>query len=334
MTFFIKPKKERNMKKTKLVGIICGLFAAYLPVSALSAECCLFCGECDAPAPTPTPISTPTDTCAFCGSGGSSSSSSSGTWNPGSNWSKAATKTCYIVTTDGIYAGTATITTSKKARNGKVSVKVVFKLATGKSATAKQTAFTPDADGSITATWANVSNIGAVELTITPDGELNGTAGSYEFSDAYDTGSGESDVFVHGAHTFSVDVGDYTLNEKYDLIYETIPVDVEVITSSKKWDCGTAPAIKYKKIDGEYVLTGLDDERKTNYSALKITFNSKKNTFSGSFRVYVTNEGSIERGKPALKACKFTVSGYISGSIGVGTAKCNALKASWPITVD
>lgn len=319
------------MKKAKIIGILCRLFAAYLPVSVSGGECCIFCGECDyTPTPTPTPA-TPTDVCLFCGSG---SSSSSGSWNTGSNRSKAATKTIYIVTDGGTYAGTATVSTSKKARNGKVSVKVVFKMATGKSATAKQTAFTPDADGAITATWASVNNIGAVELAITPDGELSGTAGPYEFSESYDTDGSDEGVFVHGVHTFSVDVGDYTLNEKYDLLDETIPTGVEVITSSKKWNCGTAPTIKYKKIDGEFTLTGFDDENKTNYSALKINFNSKKNTFSGSFRVYATNEGSIERGKPALKSCKFTVTGYISGGIGVGTATCKAIKASWPITVD
>lgn len=329
------------MKRSIIIGCAAALAAGAISARTIIDDDCPYCGIGTIvipDTPTPDPVIISTDDCPYCGTGSYSSSSK---WNPGTNWSKAATKTVYIVNDEGLYAGTATVSTSKRARSGKVSVKVVFKTAAGKSITAKQTAFKPDEDGTITATWANVKNLGAVELTITTDGEITGTAGDYEFSDSYETGGGDNEdgVFVHGEHTFSVDVGDYTLNnEKYELIDETIPTDMEIVTNSKTWDCGKAPKIQYKKFreDGEtwYELVGLDDENKTNISNLKIKFNAKKNTFSGSFKVYATNEGSIEKGKPSLKSYSFSVSGAISGGIGIGTATCRSLKATWTITVE
>ena len=282
----------------------------------------------------------PSSGCVFCGDESSSSgggSSSGGSWST-TDWSKAMTKQAYIVNEDGTYAGLATITTSKKSKKGKVSVKIAFKLASGKSATASKTAFTPDEDGTITATWSSVKNLGAVEVVITSDGEVGGTAGAYEFADEYETDDDDDDgTFVHGLHTFSVEADDYETPEDYDLIFETIP-DLEITTSnSKSWNCGKAPSIKYKKFkeDGEkwYELVGFDDENKTNYSGLKLKYNPKKGTFSGSFTVYATNEGSTEKA-PKLKKYKFSVSGRISGGEATGIATCKKLKASWPVVID
>jgi hypothetical protein len=249
------------------------------------------------------------------------------------------TKQTYIVDEDGGYAGLATITTGKKSKKGKVSVKISFKLSSGKTVTASKTSFTPDEDGTITAKWSSVKTLGSVEMSITSDGEVSGTAGAYEFADEYETGDdGDEGVFVHGLHTFAVEADDYEVpGEGYDLIFETIP-ELEITTSnSKSWDCGKAPSIKYKKFkeDGEtwYELTGLDDETKTNYSGLKLKYNSKKGTFSGSFNVYATNEGSTEK-KPKLKKYKFSVSGRISGGEATGVATCKKLKANWPVVID
>ena len=295
---------------------------------------CFFCGGGHVVIDDDVPeIVNPTPWCVFCGSG----SSSGGSQNYGSDWSKATSKTVYLVDGDGGYAGQATISTSKKSKRGKVSVKIVFKLSSGKSGTAAKTAFTPDEDGTITATWSSVKNVGAVAMSITVDGEVSGTAGVYEFADSYEADDDEDDgVFTHGEHTFSVDADDYEMsNENYDLIYETIPTDVSIVTSnSKSWNCGKAPSIKYKKVDGEYELVGLDDESKTNYSGLKLKYNSKKGTFSGSFKVYASNEGSIEKGKPKLKKYTFSVSGRITGETATGIATCKSLRASWVVTIE
>lgn len=301
---------------------------------------CYFCGgtetviEDDIPIVTPAPSSG----CVFCGDGSSSSGGRSGSIST-ANWTKAMTWSTYIVNDEGNYAGTATITTSKISKKNKVSVKIVFKTANGSKGTASKTSFTPDSDGTITATWSKVKNIGAVEVALSPEGEIEGTAGSYQFATEYDNGDDDDDgVFTHGEHFFSVDADDYDLDEDYSLIDETIPSEVSIVTSnSKKWDCGKTPSIKYKKFkeDGEtwYELVGLDDEVKTNYSGLSLKYKAKKGTFSGSFTVYATNEGSTEK-KPKLKKFKFSVSGSISGEGGTGVATCKKLKATWPVTIE
>lgn len=341
-----KPRKGKTMKTKFIMGfmVMIALAASLYARDDDDYWDCAYCGVGETvvvdPPETPTVV---LEDCAFCGSetySSSSSSSSSTGWNPGANWSRAASMSIYLVNDEGVYVGNATITTSKKSSKGKVSVKVVFKLPSGKSVTAKKTAFTPDSDGTIDASWSKVSGLGSVSFSLTPSGEVSGTAGSYEFSDSYelDDGDGDSYVFRHGAHIFSVDVGDYTLSDGYELIDETIPTEMEVITSSKKWECGKAPSIKYKKIkeDGEtsYELVGLSDDSKTNVSNLKITFNAKKNTFKGSFKVYATNEGSIEKGKPKLKSYSFSVTGSLSGGQCVGTATCKKLKATWSLVVE
>lgn len=322
------------MKKAILCCALLGAFGiAPLHAKTIISDGCIFCGGGHVVIDDDVPeIVNPTPGCVFCGDEGSSSNGSYG-----SGWTSATTKTVYLVDGDGGYAGQATISTSKKSKRGKVSVKIVFKPATGKGGTAAKTSFTPDEDGTITATWSSVKNVGAVEMTITSDGEVSGTAGVYEFADSYEADDDEDDgVFTHGEHTFSVDADDYEMsNENYDLIYETIPTDVSIVTSnSKSWSCGKAPSIKYKKVDGEYELVGLDDESKTNYSGLKLKYNSKKGTFSGSFKVYASNEGSIEKGKPKLKKYTFSVSGRITGETATGIATCKSLRASWAVTIE
>ena len=136
-----------------------------------------------------------------------------------------------------------------------------------------------------------------------------------------------------------MEVDDYDLDEKYDLLTETIPDGYEIVTSnSKKWNCGSAPKIKYQTIkeDGEkwYELTGLDDERKPNVSNLKLRYDSKKNKLSGSFTAYATNETSIEKGKPKLKSYSFKLNGQLSGSAFTGTAICKKLKANWTFVIE
>jgi len=315
---------------------VCGLLALQAKTTVVYG--CAFCGGGYVEYDDPDPIITPSSGCAFCGDGTVPSSGGSG--SSSYSWSKAMTRQAYLVDSDSSYAGIATVTTSAMSKKGKVSVKVVFKMSNGKKYTASKTAFTPDEDGTVHATWASVKNIGAVDMTVTPDGDIDGTAGVYSFATEYTDDDDDDGTFVHGVHTFSVEAYDYEMpNDSYDLLGETIPEMVEIVTSnSKTWNCGKAPSIKYKKYkeDGStwYELTGFDDPDKTNYSGLKLKYNPKNGTFSGSFTVYATNEGTKEKGKPSLKKYKFTVSGKISGSTGTGVAVCKKLKANWPITID
>lgn len=335
------------MKKltTVALAIVCACACTEAQCKTTVIGDCALCGygttiiDNEVPAITP---AKPSSGCSFCGDGTSSSgsSTSSGTLNS-VNWTKAMNWSTYLVNSDGAYAGTATISTSKISSKGKVNVKIAFKMATGKKGSASKTSFSPDSDGTISASWSSVKNVGNVIVEITPSGEVTGTAGVYEFSSEYDNSDIESDdgTFVHGEHVFSVEVEDYELsNDDYTIIDETVPTETVIFTSNtKKWNCGKTPSIKYKKIkeDGEtfYELVGIDDEVKTNYSGLSLKFNSKKGTFSGSFKVYATNEGSSDK-KPKLKKYSFSVKGNIIGGAGQGTATCKKLKAVWPVTIE
>ena len=343
------------MKKQVVIG--CALLGA-VGIASLQAketvvyDDCSFCGGGSLVIDEdPIIIEETSSGCAFCDGYStstsvrysSSGSSSSSSWNSGTGWSRATSKRIYVVDGGGAYVGIATVTTGKKSSKGKVAVKIAFKMASGKSATASKTSFTPAEDGTITATWSSVKHIGAVSMMITEDGDISGTAGAYTFVDEYETEADdgeESVAFTHGEHTFSVDATDFEMpKDGYDLISETVPSEVLIITSnSKSWNCGKSSSLKYQKVkeDGEtsYELVGLDNENATNYSGLKIKYNSKKGTFSGSFKVYASNEASVEKGKPKLKSYTFTFSGSISGGSGSGVATCKKLKASWPITIE
>ena len=136
----------------------------------------------------------------------------------------------------------------------------------------------------------------------------------------------------------TVEVGDYVLGSAYRLVEAALPIGVDVVTREKtKWDCSKTPTIRYRKnkLTGGYELIGLNDAMKPNLSGLTLKFNAKKSTFKGSFKVYATNEDSIEQGrKPTLKKYTFTVSGEIDGNIGTGTTTCRALRATWPIVIE
>ena len=321
------------------VAIVSSAFAKKVKV----VEDCAYCtGNIsyieDDPTPVPSQSST---TCYFCGSG--SSSGKSGTKK--TYWTSATSRSVNV--SDGeYYVGTATIKTGKySSKKGTVKVSVSFKMKNGKKYSTSSKSVAPDENWSLNVSWQNVKGIGDVELSIGIDGSVVGNAGEYDVSiEGVDIDDGDDDiddgeVFEHGEHVFSAEVGDYELDEKYELLYETVPESIEIFTSnSKKWDCGKAASIKYKKFkeDGEtwYELVGLDDEEKTNYSGLKLSYDRKKGTFKGSFTVYATNEGSIEKGKPKLKKFSFSVSGKISGSVATGVATCKKLKASWVVTID
>lgn len=326
------------MNKLILSGCVTVLAMAQALAKTTVVGDCLFCGggaiiEDD---PSPVPHETEPGECIFCG-GGSGGGSSAVTY-----WAQS-TKRSVIFTDDaGVYAGTVEIKTSKiNKKKNTVEVSATFKMQSGKKYSASGKAVTPDEDWTLVASWPKVGDLGAVEISIAKNGEVTGYAGDYELSQegVGDDDDDDDEVFEHGEHTFTVETDDYELNEKYELLTEILPEGVEIVTSSaKKWNCGKTPSIKYKKFkeDGEtwYELVGLDDEVKTNYSGLKLTFDKKKNTVKGSFKAYATNEYSIEKGKPKLKSYSFTLKGSISGSTITGTATCKKLKANWTFVID
>ena len=118
---------------------------------------------------------------------------------------------------------------------------------------------------------------------------------------------------------------------------EALPGEVQVtVTNGKKWSFAKTPTIKYVKNGaGEYVLSGLDDELKTNVSALKLSYTAGSGLFRGNLKVYSTNADAVAKGKaPKIKKHNVTVTGMMVNGAGEGLATCkNPKTESWKVTV-
>ena len=141
---------------------------------------------------------------------------------------------------------------------------------------------------------------------------------------------------------FNLEIDDMPdLDEGWEILEDALPYEVElqVAKGGKKWILPKAPSIKYTQFSENgvkrYELTGLEDEKKTNYSNLKLTYTPKTGMFKGSFCIYATDQCCIDGSrKPKLK--KFTVkaSGVVVDGVGYGKATCDKLGVSWRFTIE
>lgn len=340
------------MKKNKLTCALAGVLLVTNAVLTAQGECCVLCGECSyTPTYTPTYATTTTTStgCVLCGEGTYTTIT---TVTGGSkiypDFSKSQTLSGYFSSSSG--GGTATLKLGA-IKKGKIKVSATLKSTNGKKYTASVTVPADASSGTASGTLPFSSkNVGTMAFEIVADdtqglvfsgASVNDyTMESYEAdsSDIYD--DDDDDGILGNYLVFSVDGGDLEAPEDYDILSDLLPSEEPVTVNSKgKWTTASAPSIKYKKFkeDGDtwYELVGTDDEVKTNYSALKLSFNSKKGTFSGSFKIYATNEGSTEK-KPKLKTYTAKISGTVSGSHGSGTAtvKIGKVKYYLPVTIE
>ena len=112
-------------------------------------------------------------------------------------------------------------------------------------------------------------------------------------------------------------------NDNYDFLSEMFDA-FATVRSGKTLNFGSAPKIAYKKFreDGEtwYELAEFDEERYPNVNAIKLTYKPDTGAFSGSFKIYASNEFAVDDGrKPTLKTYTAKVSGYVVNGVGVGT---------------
>ena len=108
-----------------------------------------------------------------------------------------------------------------------------------------------------------------------------------------------------------------------------------------KWVLGKAASVKYKKTTvrdpetgkkvSSYQLVGLDDPKRPNRSALKLSYAAKTGLFKGSFTAYC-NAGT--EAKPKLKKFTFTVTGLAVGGAGTGVAVCKKPALTCAVTID
>lgn len=264
-----------------------------------------------------------------------------GSWS--GNWSKPVSAMVFLTDPKGNSVGTINLLIAPKNVDGYVSARAVFSMVGKEFCIVEAKHCQIDEDGNLGIRIPSVKDLGAVNITISPDGLISGMAGAYmagnQYSDVLQNNDGVG--FIHGAHVFNVVVGDYAIKQKnYRLIEDILPRMVAIVTSEKTWICGKASTPKYKKMRNEdgtarYDLVGLGDESAPNVSRLTLKFNARQNTVSGTFKAYATNEGLVKPGrKPQLKTYSFSVKGHFSGDKVIGTATCKTLKASWTFMVE
>ena len=142
--------------------------------------------------------------------------------------------------------------------------------------------------------------------------------------------------------SFSVDFSDMPRPDAgFTILAAALPTNVTVgVSGGKKLDAGKAASVKYKKFKDKssgtswYELTGMDDGTK-NLSGLKLTYTPKTGKFSGSFKVYATDESGS---KPKLKKYTVKVVGFMAdegkGVFGTGVATCKKLSpGTWSVSI-
>lgn len=239
-------------------------------------------------------------------------------------YNKARTLTALVVE-DGEYVGTAKISIGKiNAKKGTVKVGCSMSLFSGKSASKSVTQI-PDEYGTIEGTFGFASSFGgAMDFALEYDADAEEFYLSAE-NDMYGVEVGEVEVggkLGTDELSFSADVGDAEPPENYDFIIDAPSGEPVHVKNGTKFSFDKAPSIKYKKFreDGEtwYELIGLDDEVKTNLTGLKLSYKPATGAFSGSFKMYYSNEYYIEKGSPKLKSVTVKVSGVVINGVGYG----------------
>ena len=244
------------------------------------------------------------------------------TADPSVVFKKARTLSAVVYGDDDL-AGTASLKLAKISKAGAVKVSLTISLFTGTKATASFTA-KPNEYCDLEGVFPFKSAMGgAMDCLIEyNDGEFSVGAENdlyaVELGDVQLGGSFDTDEL-----SFSAEI-DMEFGDAWEMIVEPPSGEPVYVRNGTKFSFNKAPSVKYKKYreDGEtwYELVGLDDDVKTNVNALKLSYKSSTGAFSGSFKVYLSNESSIEDGKsPKLKTVTLKVSGIVVNGVGVGS---------------
>ncbi len=245
-------------------------------------------------------------------------------------YNKARSFTTVISGEDG-YVGTATLKIGRiNSRKGTVKVSLSGSLFSGKKVSASAT-LEPDEYGTIEGTFKLASSLGGAmdfELTYDSDEKAFAFAGANEM---YVVEMGEVQLggsFETNELSFSAEADVELPNDDYSFVVDMPMGEPVYVKGGTKLSCGKAASISYKKVDGEYELSGTDNENRPNLPGLKISYNSKTGVFKGSFTVYASNEGATEK-KPTLKKYKASFSGLVINGSGVGVVTIKVGKVTY-----
>jgi len=260
---------------------------------------------------------------------------------------KSRTVNAVVYSENAGYTGTATVKIGRiNKRNYSAKLNVAVSLFSGKKYKASQTVYF-DGYGDEYYAYGNLSfksplgKMGYV-LEYEPDSSAIQFSAFSEDGVAIESGSfGIGGALESDELSFSVSVDEYPdLGDGWDLVVDMPDGEPVYVKNGTKFSFDKTPAIKYVRYreDGDtwYELVGFDDESKTNYSGLKLTYTQKTGAFKGSFKVYATNEAIVGNGKPKLKKYTAKVTGCFVDGVGYGSAvlKVGKRQYTYPVVID
>ena len=129
----------------------------------------------------------------------------------------------------------------------------------------------------------------------------------------------------NGEVSFSAEFDDLEPeNDNYSFIIDAPMGAAATVKSGKTLNFGAAPKLKYNAYregrDRWYELAEWDEDRYPNANAVKLSYKPATGVFSGSFKIYASNEFALDDGKkPTLKTYTAKVTGYVVDGVGIGT---------------
>ncbi|MCQ2389786.1 MAG: hypothetical protein MJ240_00055 [Kiritimatiellae bacterium] len=140
----------------------------------------------------------------------------------------------------------------------------------------------------------------------------------------------DDESYEDSEFTFTLDDGFDISDDEIEIQSDLFPDGEPVYFTGKKLKTDKALSVKVKKVDGDYELVLKDSDKSSNYAGLKLSYNRKKGTVKGSFKVYGVQEYETKKGVTKMKLKKYTVkiSGTFDGSEGYGTASSSKLGTS------
>ena len=217
-----------------------------------------------------------------------------------------------------------TATSGKNAGTSKVSAVV-----TGLDCKQKKSAAETVECGYDAKAFLDVRDWGILSLTLGGEGFVGTLGNGYSSRTASVGGAWPHDSAVVDVN-FSAGTGTLPSGTLVDLL-PTGKNAEPVENVNGKWKFAPAASVKYAdaKDKTTYELQGISDPKKTNLSSMRLNYNPKKGTFSGSFKVYAVDTSGT---KPRLSKHVAKVTGIVVESLGYGTAEIKNF-GSFPVTV-
>ena len=175
----------------------------------------------------------------------------------------------------------------------------------------------------------DVNNWGRRLLTLGGEGFVGSLASMYGAKTAAVGGA-----WPHANAVVDVDFGSGTGALPSGTLVELLPTGntAEPIENvNGKWKFASGASVRYvvAKDKATYELQGISDPKKTNLSSMRLTYNARKGTFSGSFKVYALDTSGA---KPRLRKHVARVTGIVVESLGYGKAEIRNV-GTFPVTI-